>query len=300
VTLAWPHGHVALGNDGTIFQKSIMHSNSASLAGWRELHAPSAGPGQVADLPSPQQFRHGPTAEFEVLAADSADLLLEAYRIRYQVYCIERVFLDAADYPMQLESDEFDAHSIHILARHKSGTSAGTVRLVLHSEKGFPAQSHCTFDAEFADLGDPASPRVRRYAEISRLAVPRHLGKRFDDTPCAAGSFARRAQGADALVSLEAARSNLVMGLYRYMYHESKRLHITHWIVAMERSLAVILKRMGFPFKQAGPEVDYHGPVRPYVASIAELEHHLARRHPDVLAYMISGLGGRTNTLRAA
>jgi len=278
-----------------------MHSNSASLAGWRELHAPSAGPGQVADLPPPQRFQQDPTAEFDVLAADSRDLLLEGYRIRYQVYCIERVFLNAADYPMQLESDEFDSHSIHILARHKSGTSAGTVRLVLHSEKGFPVQSHCTFDAEFADLGDPASPRLRRYAEISRLAVPKHVGRRIDDAACAADLCdVRRGRAADALVPLEAARSKLVMGLYKHTYQESKRLRITHWIVAMERSLAVVLKRMGFPFQPAGPMVDYYGPVRPYVASVAELEHYWARRHPDVLAYMVSGLGNYANASRAA
>ena len=39
------------------------------------------------------------------------DLLAQSYRLRYQVYCLERKFLPAEDYPAGLELDEFDSHS---------------------------------------------------------------------------------------------------------------------------------------------------------------------------------------------
>src|SRR4051812_4367815 len=41
-------------------------------------------------------------------------LLDDSYRLRHQVYCNERQFLAAADYPDGLESDELDASSVHV------------------------------------------------------------------------------------------------------------------------------------------------------------------------------------------
>jgi hypothetical protein len=82
----------------------------------------------------------------------------------------------------------------------------------------------------------------------------------------------------------------MVSGIFRLLYQESKRHGVTHWVVAMERGLQVMLKRMGFPFVPIGPEVDYYGPVRPYVAEIAALEHNVARFKPATLEYVVSGL----------
>ena len=41
-------------------------------------------------------------------------LLEQSYRLRYQVYCLERKFLRAEDYPNGLEIDVFDRHAAHI------------------------------------------------------------------------------------------------------------------------------------------------------------------------------------------
>ena len=58
---------------------------------------------------------HAAAPHFVGRTIDAAPHLLEqSYRLRYQVYCLERKFLRAEDYPEGLEHDEFDRHSIHV------------------------------------------------------------------------------------------------------------------------------------------------------------------------------------------
>ena len=71
---------------------------------------------------------------FEIVIADTPELLEAVYRIRYQVLCVQNSFPDmnAADYPNQLEKDEYDNHACHALLRFKSsGAFVGAVRLSL-------------------------------------------------------------------------------------------------------------------------------------------------------------------------
>jgi len=57
---------------------------------------------------------------FEAIVADSADLLLLAQRLRYQVYCIENGYEDPDAHPDAVERDNFDSHAVHGLLRHLS------------------------------------------------------------------------------------------------------------------------------------------------------------------------------------
>src|SRR5699024_10093624 len=79
---------------------------------------------------------------FEIIPANTPQLLDAVYQLRYQVYCVETGFEDPKLYPQQLEMDEFDRYSVHSLLRHRqTGIYAGTVRLLLPRmdiEKCFP------------------------------------------------------------------------------------------------------------------------------------------------------------------
>ena len=75
---------------------------------------------------------------------DVLQLLDDSYSLRYQVYCLERKFLRADDYPLGLEFDEFDRHSIHVAAIDTRGALVGTARAVKISEIGLPLFRHCT------------------------------------------------------------------------------------------------------------------------------------------------------------
>ena len=51
-------------------------------------------------------------SEFYVATADTPELLQEAYRLRHQVYCVERGY-EASD--TGLEIDAFDDHAPHVV-----------------------------------------------------------------------------------------------------------------------------------------------------------------------------------------
>src|SRR6185503_2430843 len=107
---------------------------------------------------------------FEARTIDDDPALLErSYALRYQVYCVERKFLPAEDYPDRLETDEFDPHSIHVGALDEEGELAGTARMVQMSEAGMPLFAHCAIF-----LHETALPRRGAMpVEIGRLSVSR-------------------------------------------------------------------------------------------------------------------------------
>lgn len=215
-----------------------------------------------------------------------------AYRVRYQVFCVERGFVSAAACPDGIERDEYDEHSVHILATHRSGDPAGTARLVLPSPLGFPMMRHCTFAGHYAFLNEPRHPALAGFAEISRLAVSKAFRRREGDSDYGGPPRVPDDPGHEARdFGLHPGDGpEILLGMSRVIYHEIKRRGITHWMGAMERSLYLMVKRIGFHYIPAGPEVDYYGPVRPYVANTTEFELSLYRRCPNTFRYFLSGL----------
>ncbi|WP_200373339.1 PEP-CTERM/exosortase system-associated acyltransferase [Thiocystis violacea] len=243
--------------------------------------------------PGLEHAKSVPGRHFSFSRADREEDIASTYRIRYQVYCLERGFLDASHYPEGLERDAFDAHAVPILARHEQGEPAGTARLVMPSALGFPLEGHCRFSPGREVPSDTTGPFPARYVEISRLAVSRAFRRRKGDGlyggPPRPGS--PQAGGAEILAFPTSQQTpEIVSGIYRLLYQESRRRGVEHWVVAMERGLDIILRRMGLDFTPIGPRIDYFGPVRPYLASIETLERHLYRTAPEVLRFMLTGL----------
>jgi N-acyl amino acid synthase of PEP-CTERM/exosortase system len=176
-------------------------------------------------------------------------LLQDSYRLRYQVYCVERGFLPAGEYPLAFESDAFDSNSIHVGAVDDRGHLAGTARLVLPIDGTLPTVHHCTADTIDRQLWGPE----RRWAEVSRLSVSRSYG-----------------DGAkDGVHPVQ--RGPILIEVSRVLYLASQEIGVTHWLVSIERSLQRLLTRIGFPLRQLGPEFDYLGPVAPYSLDLDEL-----------------------------
>ncbi|RKT43425.1 PEP-CTERM/exosortase system-associated acyltransferase [Thiocapsa rosea] len=236
---------------------------------------------------------HGQDPYFRFNCVEDASSLDTVYRIRYQVYCVERGFLDENDFPDEAERDEFDAYSIHMLATHRAGHPAGTARLVMPSPLGFPLMSHCVFTGDYAFLNDPSHPALAGFAEISRLAVSKNFRRREGDSVF--GGPPRidpgRPESADILPFCPPRNTpEILIGLSRLLYQESKRRGVTHWMLAMERGLYLMLRRLGFRYIPAGPDVDYFGPVRPYVTSVEAFETALYATFPATLQYLACGL----------
>jgi N-acyl-L-homoserine lactone synthetase len=186
------------------------------------------------------------------------ELLAASYRLRYQVYCVERAFLRAADYPDQQEHDEFDRYSLHLGVIDHDGELMATSRLIEVSVFGLPLFRHCQVFPNHADVFRP----TYRFAEVSRLCMSRQLANQRAVIPT----------------------------MYKALYQFSKRAGYTHWLVATERGLHRLLTNFGFPFKPIGPQIDYFGPVVPYLMDFQEFDQILLSGARPHLATFFDGL----------
>ncbi len=227
---------------------------------------------------------------FRFLKVDSPELLKKVFHLRYQVYCHECKFLNPDDYPDEWEIDQYDPYSIHFAAIDQDDTVVGTIRLIKNcAPVPFPIEVHCKPIIENNGL-------IRdKIAEISRLVVSKEFRRRKDDNITGMESYLsckdRSVGNILELKDYRRKRPEIVLGLYKAMYHESKRQNLTYWFAAMEKKLWEVLNRIGIQFRQIGEEIDYYGPVIPYFESISELERHTYQVNPELYCnYFLEGL----------
>ena len=208
----------------------------------------------------------------------------ELFKLRYDVYCIERAFLKADESYDGMEFDDYDDCSMHFAAYTMEEALIGTVRLVTpRAPRAYPFELHCrTFDGF-------QKPAHHLCGEVSRLAVKRtHRRRRADSVQGIPGFTPPRAPGMVLSPEVER-RSNdspmLLLGMYREMYRHSRDNGIRFWFAAMERSLAYSLAKMGFQFEAIGPVADYYGDVMPYMLDLGELMPQLAENNPPLGAW---------------
>jgi N-acyl amino acid synthase of PEP-CTERM/exosortase system len=205
--------------------------------------------------------------------------LQRAFELRYQVYCVECSFLAPEDYPDGVESDEHDASAAHFYAFDADDELVGYVRLVRPGVDGlFPIQKRSALSVEGAALPAPGES-----AEISRLMVRGDYRRRRGDRLCGVTAKQNTAVFAG---DRRCEAPQILLSLYRQMYAYSREHGIGHWYAAMERPLARSLLRLDFAFRPIGPQIDYYGPVEPYVADLRKLEAQVGARRPALLAWL--------------
>ncbi len=214
-------------------------------------------------------------------------VLKEICKLRYEVYCLERHFLEPGDFQEGLETDEFDDCSIHFAAYTLDNTIIGTVRLVQpHPDQAYPFESHCVPFPDFV------APTRETAAEVSRLVVRKtHRRRRGDSMEGISKDFMEKGSSGSIKPNSTVRgdkRNNsplLLLGMYREMYRYSRQNGIRYWYAAMERSLARSLDKMGFRFVPIGPQVDYYGPVTPHMADLDELIERLRKENKFLAAW---------------
>ncbi|WP_137936284.1 PEP-CTERM/exosortase system-associated acyltransferase [Chitinivorax sp. B] len=203
---------------------------------------------------------------------DNTPLLQESFKLRYQVYCLEKNFLSASHFENGKECDRYDRDSVHFAAIDQFEQVVGTIRLVGEHTHRYPLQEHC-------QLSIPAIPHSA--VEISRLAVSKNYRRRASDDDYGASndyvSMPVHVKESNARM-----RPEIVMGLYKAVFQCCRQHQIKYLLAAMESGLLRLLNRMGMGFMPIGPEVDYYGPVRPYMLSIDEYERSLRVMRPDL------------------
>ena len=198
--------------------------------------------------------------DFACIGADDADLRDRAYRLRYDVYCVENAYEDSADNADGRESDAFDSHAPHKMLIHRpTGMASGVVRLILpldRPDRGLPVMQ--LTDGAMAGLL-PAT----RTAEVSRFAISRRFREQIRSSAAVAAGGA-----ASALLC------HLSIGLMRGVVEIAAERRITHICAVMEPALLRMLSRFGVHFETFGPKINHHGWRQP---CFAELDALLAR-----------------------
>ncbi len=226
--------------------------------------------------------------------------LKEIYRLRYKVYVEECGFERPENHPAGIEIDKFDKNSVHFATKNENENIIGTVRLILNSPIGFPIEKRCKLNINKDDL-----PR-NHLAEISRLAISKQYRRRGEDKfiygpeeerreiidTGDTKQYQRRAEDKYRSGELYERRRepDLVLSLYKAIYHESKRRNITHWYAVMTKGLYILLKRFGIDFEPIGQPVDYHGIRTPYLGDIKKIEHEVSIKNPKLYEEFTRGI----------
>jgi len=212
---------------------------------------------------------------FEEILAVTDETEQEAYRLRFQIYCVERGFEDPETFPDQMEKDEFDERSVHALVRHrKTSLLAGLVRLILpdpnNSNAPFPIELHCGEDFDPDVMSHFNVPR-NKLAEVSRFAISKNFKKRAGEPETTSGVSSIFNYSNDELSKHRRIFPHISLGLIAMLFYISQQHKITHWYAVMEPSLSRLLSRFGIHFTKIGPIVDYHGRRQPMIACVNDL-----------------------------
>ncbi|ALP54106.1 hypothetical protein Tel_13725 [Candidatus Tenderia electrophaga] len=231
---------------------------------------------------------------FDIEVADTPDLLREVFALRYQVYCVENPFENAADFPDQLEKDVFDDRSVHGLVRYRpTGWVVATVRLVLpdNDDPGtaFPIEQNCAASFALSGLNTRLLPR-RSLAEISRFAVSKELKRRAGEADTLAGVGPDPEAYVKPLNNGKRLIPHVTLGLFAAIVRMSAAHDISHWYAVMEPSLLRLLTRFGIEFTPIGEPVDYHGLRQPCFGAVEQVLEGMWKKRQDVWA-LITGDG---------
>lgn len=219
--------------------------------------------------------------EFRKVEFEDKEFMEKLYHLRFKVYCHERRFFNAEDYPAEIESDEYDEQSVHFAAIEKDdGEIVGTIRMILQGRHPLPIEKHCPYIKVNDDMH-----MGKKFGEISRLVISKQLRRRKDDGHYYESQVGDMT-GVDAN-NREFRRSAIpiTFGLYREMYWESKKIGITHWYTLMEKGLWRLLHKHALLFECIGDEVDCYGPVNPYLARIVTIEKEIYEKFPKFFDY---------------
>lgn len=225
----------------------------------------------MAYLETQQELVRSYTEHFTVVRADTPALLDEAFRLRYQVYCLENSGFESADeHQDRRERDRDDDRSVHALLMHRrTGAYAGTVRVILpSSSRPLPMQS--LLETQDANLLSQLPPG-RDLAEISRFAVSKEFRRRrgeerYVDVNGSTGSSSESEE--------RRAIPFITFGLMRAVLEICLEQRVP-WIGAvMEPALIRIFERFGVNFEQIGNPVEHHGTRWCCVARLTDLMAH--------------------------
>lgn len=160
----------------------------------------------------------------QLVVCETDEQLRQAMQLRYEVFCLEKGWIDAATCDGEIETDEYDADAVHFLAFHDDGRLLGTCRLLQGSCQELPAARYLDLEA----LGLDSALVV----EVSRMATKR---------------------------SSRTAGLLVMLGLTQVMLEWGVPRGIKAWVSVADAPLFTVMKRVGMPIIAEGSPVEYLG-----------------------------------------
>lgn len=200
---------------------------------------------------------------FRVDIAQTKEQLEEVFRIRYRVYAEEFGFEKASDFPDQMETDEYDAQSVHCLVTHRERGPAACVRMVptfnTEAQDPLPLEKYC---GDCLDKDAIAAMNLSRESmcEISRLAVDGAFRQRRGEKKTRFGSpdVADPSKEELRIYPLIAVSAFLSMISISSLYGRPNTFMMT------EPFLPRLMSRSGIVVEKIGSQINYHGVRSPY------------------------------------
>jgi N-acyl amino acid synthase of PEP-CTERM/exosortase system len=210
---------------------------------------------------------------FTVVQANSTELLDDVFRLRFQVYCLERGFENATAYPDGRERDHEDSRSSHFLVLYRpaddvDGAAVGTVRLILPRRGADLPVVKLLSTGERRKLDLP----LNSTAEVSRFAVPRSFRKRLEH---------------DLGKSLASGAAKQALSLLNFWVIRAVTMMtadggITHIVAMMEPALLRLLRRLGIEFHPMGRTIEHRGLRQPVWAATVNLTERIRQCRPEL------------------
>ena len=208
---------------------------------------------------------------FKTLAADTPEHVVQAQKIRYQVYCVENPLETTLDNPEGIETDEFDTHAIHsLLLARETGAGLGTVRLIMPissaPERSFAVQRLLDASSSKVLLSLP----IGTMAEVSRFSISRHFRRLMTYAP----------DSGDGDAFLNNSGPLMRLGLIQGLVRMSRQHGVTHWCALMEPTLLRMLAAMAIRFRPIGPLVEFRGLRQPCYINVTDMLESVMHERP--------------------
>lgn len=205
---------------------------------------------------------------FDVVRADTDDLRDKAFRLRYQVYCVENRIKDATG--GDIERDLWDDAAIHHLLIHRAtGETAGTVRVILPRKdeplRSFPLQQVC--DHPLLEMED----RIKGFCEISHLCMAKRFRRRDRDGRILPAYYEQDWSAIPLFEKIVTVRRLIPwapVGLLGAAFETALEHRIMDGFLVVEPDDLRALAQVGLSWRVLGPRLYQHGTWQPLVFNI--------------------------------
>lgn len=207
------------------------------------------------------------TEAFDSVIAGNDALRNQAFRLRYEVFCIENTgFENPDDHPDKLESDKYDSHAVQGLLVHRySGFAVGSVRMVLpvadQWQCSMPIQDHCMHPSVHH------RGTIMNSLETSRFCIPRSMRKRI----CQKETYRMHGDidGADLHLPVRPVQEMidrtrtllpyLCIGLVKLPLQVAVESNREHIVATLDPRLLQRLTQLGICSTRLGEDIEFHG-----------------------------------------